>query len=170
MNNARINTLNGKPLASNDKTFGSTLSDRQTDPNILQTTVIPSAIGGISSSLQQYRYLMTNSLTTPGDGITPAITVDANNFFITLDLSLIKTKYYQLSAEITIILRPINNTTYYCGHWLLTSAAKDSALFGSSQYTITTITTDDLLSNYISNSSIILSIESNKEQIKRYFY
>lgn len=162
MSNARINTLNGKPIIStNAKTFGQTLVDRQTDPNIIQSTFVPPTVDGSAVTLQQFEYLLGISFKTEDTGTTPAVASAATTLYLVPDLTLTVNKHYQLTATISVILRPTTDSSYKCGIWTLTAAARDTALLGVEGYVLTPISVDDGMATYVPDNAITLSITSN---------
>lgn len=166
MSNARVNALNGKSLpTTNTKTFGHTISDRQTDPNIMQTTFVPTTVDGSLITMQQFDYLLTNNAKTADAGTTPAIPSGDTSFFVTPDLTLENFKHYQFNAKITLVLRPTTSTDYKCGCWNLVAAAKDTSLLGDEGYVLTSISSDSGIESFVPNSAIALSITSNKFKI-----
>lgn len=166
MSNARINSLNGKPVnTTNNKTFGHTISDKQTDPNVIQTTFMPGTVDGESVTTQQFEFLLGNSIKTSDAGITPAIMASETILNLVPDLTLATHKHYQLHAKITLILRPIDDTAYKCGFWVITGAARDTTLLGDNGYVLTQITSDNGIDAYVPNTAITLSIVSNKFKI-----
>ncbi len=166
MSNARINGFNGKPLiSSNNKTFGITLTDRQTDPNVIQTTFIQPTVDNTTASFQQFEYLLGNSIKSADAGITPAVASGATTLNLVPDLTLASNKHYQFTATITLIIRPTDVSTYKSGIWTLTAAAKDTSLLGAEGYLLTPISIDNGMATYIPDSAITLSIATNKFKI-----
>lgn len=166
MSTGRIYSLNGNPAtASNIKTFGQTISDRQSDPNVSQITYIQPTVDGSTTSLQKYSYLISTSLKSPNAGTTPAAATGSNTLVANPDLKLVTNKYYQFSANLTLILRPTNSSSYITGTWTISGAARNSTLIGTQQYQLTTVSVDSGMSTYVPNSAIVLRITSNKFKI-----
>ena len=166
MNNARINTLNGKSLpVTNIKTFGQTISDRQTDPNIIQTTFVPDTVDGTMTTMQQFNFSLLKSIKTVDAGITPAVEANSTSFYLIPELTLESHKHYQFKCEITLILRPVDSTTYKSGYWEISAAAKDTTFIGEEGYVLTTTSSDNGIETYVPNSAITLSITGNKFKI-----
>lgn len=166
MSNARIYGLNGKPaITSNNKTFGTTLVDRQTDPNTIQTTFIPPTVDGSVATIQSFEYILGNSIKSGDAGVTPAVATSATTLFVSPDLTLASNKHYQLTATISIILRPTDASTYKSGIWTLTAAAKDTALLGAEGYSLTPVSVDNGMATYIPDVAITLTIASSKFKI-----
>jgi hypothetical protein len=165
MSNARIHTFNGQPtITFNNKTFGQTISDREIDPNLIQTTSIPAIVDGIKTTIQISQYVLGIGLKTPDTGTTPAVLGSDTTLFVKPDLILTQNKFYQISATITLILRTSTEIAeYHSGCWTLTAAVKDNTLLGVEGYVLTSITSDHGIESYIPNSAITLSISPDNQ-------
>lgn len=166
-NSSRVITTDGKSTSGGLKRFGMTLKDRTntTTPNMTQLTMIPA-----TGTLQKHQFIIGNSIT--GTNVTPA---DTNAIFaagggaaaqfisIIPDFTLTSGRFYQFTAYLTVIIQPADGT-FYMGHYLLSSAAKDTGLIGNGNagYRLDVICAEDLLDNYFNEMSITLSITSNK--------
>jgi hypothetical protein len=167
--NARIFTTDGKSL-DGAKTFGITVSDRQTVPNLSQLTFVPAG----SSTLQNHRFVIGGSLTgddssQPTNHVSSAIGNDgAANTNITAipNLTLDTKRFYQFSAHLTIVIQPTSGT-FVSGTYVLTSAAKGVGLIGAGYgYRLDTICSETTMDTYINESCIVLDVNSSKFRIQ----
>lgn len=163
MSEGRINTLNGKH--TDVKTFGTTLSDKQTDPNIIQRTSIPPIIDGTERRIQTYNFILGSSIKTTDEGTTPAIQTGATTLFVVPNITLTTGKHYQLDALVTLVLRPTTVSNYRCGTWRATGSARDKSMFTSRNSTITVMSNDPNISQYVPTSAITIIVESDKFKI-----
>lgn len=167
--NARIFTTDGKS-SGGSKTFGTTVSDRQTVPNLSQLTFVPAG----SSTLQNHHFVIGGSLTgddtsKPADNSSSAIGNDGaahTNITAIPDLTLDTRRFYQFSAHLTIVIQPTSGS-FVSGTYVLTSAAKGDGLIGAGYgYRLDTICSETTMDTYIDESCIVLDVSSSKFRIK----
>lgn len=174
LRNSRILTLDGNST-NGVKYFGMTVKDRYTGtasaepPNLHQLTMVPTGI----TTLQNHRFVIASALTGNAvSGATNAIgpTGVTDNVSIVPDLTLDTTRYYQFRAYLTIIIQPLVDNTFLCGHYLITSAVKGTSLIGGNfGYRVDTICTETGMDLYIDENCITLDANTttaNKLTIK----
>ena len=148
MSNKRIVSHYGKSNSStNATTFGSTIQDGNSTPNIIQNTLNPA-----SGVLQSYRFIISNT--------TGAVAI-SGTLAIIHDLLLDVARCYQFVAHLTIIVQAADGT-FYSGQYKLTSGSRNNTLIGTGGYKLETIVKDDGIDQYIPETNIVLSITSSK--------
>lgn len=154
MSNSRIQKTFGK-----DGNFGQTLADRQSTPNLLQTTIAPANVDNIPTTIQQHNFIF-NITAFSLDGGTTAILSSASTLNIPIDLVLTASRYYQITAFITITLRPIviDNETYVCGNYSIVGSSKGISLVGTCVGVLTN--SDPTFSTYISTVDLTIDGEN----------
>lgn len=154
MSISRIYALDGKSSSTGDKRFGLTIKDRQstTTPNMTQLTILPA-----TDTVQNHRFIIGASVSTVDAGVTPALATSATLTLIP-DLTLDNTRFYQYSAYLTIIIQT-DPSTYFTGHYLLTSAAKGTTMIGGGTgYRLDTICSETGIDAYVDENYITLEV------------
>lgn len=159
MSNRRTVSYNGKPDSNNNPRFGFTVQDGNSAPNIMQKTMIPATVNGSTDTLQTYNFLMNASDNTG----SPAV-LSPQTLSLTIDLTLVSTRYYQFNAMLTILVQsPM--LTYNGGHYIITGASKGTTLIGPNGYVINVISKDSEIDKFIPPENISLTISENKFMI-----
>jgi len=154
MSQKRFVTWNGKYDTTNTKdTFGLTIKDGNTTPNVLQITTSPQS----SSPIQMYRFVYERNAAI----VAPATSVAAQTLIP--DLTLITTLYYQFTADITVVATH-DTSVNDIGTFRLTGTSLANALGGNS-FTCIMVTHSDDMRAYLSETDIVLNVTSNKFNI-----
>ena len=153
---SRIWSTDGK-ATDGEKHFGITLKDRQTTPNVLQTTFIPQT----GRTIQDTTFNIENYAASPDLGVTPAM---LSGGFLTLspDFTLIADRKCHFEAFLTITFKT-NSTTKISGHYKINTAAIGNAIMcGTGGYRLDIICAENTLEDYIDDYGITLTVQSNK--------
>ena len=154
MSNTRIISYFGD--STDGPTVGISVKDANTVPNIIQNTLTPTTVDGTKDRLQRYNFLMNAS----SKGTDPALEGD-QYLSITVDLTLLTTRYYQFSAILTLVAQS-PASVYHGAQYSITGAAKGNVMMGSGGYIVTALVQDDDTSSYIPAENITLTIVDSK--------
>lgn len=154
MSNSRIFSLNG--LYNGTKTFGCTLSDRQTNSDNSQLTIIPANVDSTQSSIQHSKFILNNSINN-SENIFNALPV-GNSLSVTPDLVLDSSKYYKIDIYLTVTIR--TNSVTKSAHNFLSASVQNNVLIGGTYY-YSSLVADSGINTYIPNSTSGYTITIN---------
>ena len=164
MSNTRIVSYYGKSTPSGNATFGLTVQTNDSVPTMIQTTYQPVAVGvtggggtaGALANIQSQRFVMNYSNTATAPATIAASTISN---ILAANVTLISGRMYQYNATLTITV--VDGTTSCSGYYLLQTGARDSTLIGSGAYLITALIKDPSINNYIADTDITVTVNSN---------
>jgi hypothetical protein len=154
MSNSRIVSYLGRPAEiSNDPTFGFTVQDNQTHPNLIQISAIPD-----TGNIEIFKTVQTKTT-----GFWPLQAVEGyQSFTMTINFPLTTTRHYQFSADVSLIMQTAVGI-YVTLTFNIKGASRGAGLIGS-QY-INIISADPTAETHIPFKNIELNDDDSKFSI-----